>query len=79
MGLLKTVFKVHPGLFGKREKYVRRHLTVISADRLFLLYLSSSYTQRTLLFVIRDHFGTTPLPNLQATLSQDLTVSRTLW
>jgi len=32
-----------------------------------------SPTQRTLLlFVIRDHLGTTPLSNLQATLSQDL-------
>ncbi|KIM21081.1 hypothetical protein M408DRAFT_333668 [Serendipita vermifera MAFF 305830] len=51
MGLLKTVFEVNLGLFGKRD----------------------DPTQRTLLlFVIRDHLGTTPLPNLQATLSQDL-------
>jgi Root hair defective 3 GTP-binding protein (RHD3) len=33
---------------------------------------SNSQTQRPLLFVIRDHLGTTPLSNLQATLSQDL-------
>ncbi|EIM81307.1 protein SEY1 [Stereum hirsutum FP-91666 SS1] len=53
MGLLKTVFEVNLGLFGKK-----------SAD---------SSNQRTLLlFVIRDHIGTTPLANLQATLTADL-------
>ena len=73
MGLLKTVFEVNLGLFGKREEYVCHHLVVTSPDHLFLSHLSSSQTQRTLLlFVIRDHLGTTPLPNLQATLSQDL-------
>lgn len=51
MGLLKTVFEVNLGLFGKRE----------------------DQTQRTLLlFVIRDHIGSTPLANLQATLTQDM-------
>ncbi|KAI0036903.1 protein SEY1 [Vararia minispora EC-137] len=53
MGLLKTVFEVNLGLFGKRT--------------------SDSYSQRTLLFfVIRDHIGTTPLENLQATLTADM-------
>ncbi|KAH9910461.1 root hair defective 3 GTP-binding protein [Fomitopsis serialis] len=53
MGLLKTVFEVNLGLFGKK-----------SAD---------GRNQRTLLlFVIRDHIGTTPLANLQATLSADM-------
>ncbi|KAI0786786.1 root hair defective 3 GTP-binding protein [Abortiporus biennis] len=53
MGLLKTVFEVNLGLFGKK-----------SAD---------GRNQRTLLlFVIRDHIGTTPLANLQTTLTQDM-------
>ncbi|CAL1706761.1 unnamed protein product [Somion occarium] len=53
MGLLKTVFEVNLGLFGKK-----------SAD---------GRSQRTLLlFVIRDHIGTTPLANLQATLTADM-------
>ncbi|KZT40769.1 root hair defective 3 GTP-binding protein [Sistotremastrum suecicum HHB10207 ss-3] len=53
MGLLKTVFEVNLGLFGKRTK--------------------DGPNQRTLLlFVIRDHLGTTPLSNLQQTLTTDL-------
>ena len=37
------------------------------------LFISSSVNQRTLLlFVIRDHIGTTPLSNLQTTLTADL-------
>ncbi|ETW80976.1 hypothetical protein HETIRDRAFT_410153 [Heterobasidion irregulare TC 32-1] len=53
MGLLKTVFEVNLGLFGKKTQ--------------------DSSNQRTLLlFVIRDHIGTTPLANLQATLTADL-------
>ncbi|KAI0044983.1 protein SEY1 [Auriscalpium vulgare] len=53
MGLLKTVFEVNLGLFGKKTQ--------------------DSVNQRTmLLFVIRDHIGTTPLANLQATLTADL-------
>ncbi|KAH9055527.1 protein SEY1 [Lactarius vividus] len=53
MGLLKTVFEVNLGLFGKKSQ--------------------DSASQRTLLlFVIRDHIGTTPLANLQATLTADL-------
>lgn len=52
MGLLKTVFEVNLGLFGKTQE---------------------STNQRTLLlFVIRDHIGTTPLDNLAVTLSTDL-------
>ncbi|KAI0297208.1 protein SEY1 [Multifurca ochricompacta] len=53
MGLLKTVFEVNLGLFGKKTQ--------------------ESASQRTLLlFVIRDHIGTTPLANLQATVTSDL-------
>ncbi|EJD03026.1 root hair defective 3 GTP-binding protein [Fomitiporia mediterranea MF3/22] len=51
MGLLKTVFEVNLGLFGKREDTGQRTL---------------------LLFVIRDHIGTTPLANLASTLETDL-------
>lgn len=54
MSLLKTVFEVNLGLFGKRAQ--------------------DGSTQRTLLlFVIRDHVGQTPLENLKATLTSDLT------
>ncbi|EMD37674.1 hypothetical protein CERSUDRAFT_114317 [Gelatoporia subvermispora B] len=53
MGLLKTVFEVNLGLFGKKS--------------------SDGRSQRTLLlFVIRDHIGTTPLANLRATLTADM-------
>lgn len=52
MGLLKTVFEVNLGLFGKAQENMK---------------------QRTLLlFVIRDHIGTTPLTNLATTLEADL-------
>jgi len=67
MDLLKTVFEVNLGLFGKRKEYVLRHLVVISADHLFPSYQSRGQTQRRLcLFLIRGHLGTTPL---QATLT----------
>lgn len=53
MGLLKTVFEVNLGLFGKKSQ--------------------DGMSGRTLLlFVIRDHIGTTPLANLSATLTADL-------
>ncbi|KAJ3509789.1 hypothetical protein NLJ89_g5032 [Agrocybe chaxingu] len=53
MGLLKTVFEVNLGLFGKKA--------------------TDGTSGRTLLlFVIRDHIGQTPLANLQATLTADL-------
>lgn len=43
---------------------------ICKGERLTLIY---SANQRTLLlFVIRDHIGTTPLANLQATLSADM-------
>ena len=52
MGLLKTVFEVNLGLFGKAK---------------------NKTNERTLLlFVIRDHIGTTPLENLATTLQTDL-------
>lgn len=53
MGLLKTVFEVNLGLFGKKTADGRNQRTL-------------------LLFVIRDHIGTTPLANLQATLAADM-------
>ncbi|EPT04585.1 hypothetical protein FOMPIDRAFT_1113360 [Fomitopsis schrenkii] len=53
MGLLKTVFEVNLGLFGKKAADGRNQRTL-------------------LLFVIRDHIGTTPLANLQATLTADM-------
>ncbi|PBK95569.1 protein SEY1 [Armillaria gallica] len=53
MGLLKTVFEVNLGLFGKRAQ-------------------DGTNGRTLLLFVIRDHIGTTPLANLQATLTADL-------
>ncbi|KAK0448843.1 RHD3/Sey1 [Armillaria borealis] len=53
MGLLKTVFEVNLGLFGKRAQ-------------------DGTNGRTLLLFVIRDHIGTTPLTNLQATLTADL-------
>ncbi|KAF9816747.1 hypothetical protein IEO21_03909 [Rhodonia placenta] len=53
MGLLKTVFEVNLGLFGKKTADGRNQRTM-------------------LLFVIRDHIGTTPLENLKATLTADM-------
>ena len=53
MGLLKTVFEVNLGLFGKKPK-------------------DGTQSRTLLLFVIRDHIGTTPLENLRATLTADL-------
>ncbi|THU96755.1 root hair defective 3 GTP-binding protein [Dendrothele bispora CBS 962.96] len=54
MGLLKTVFEVNLGLFGKKPQD------------------GASGGRTLLLFVIRDHIGTTPLANLQATLTADM-------
>ncbi|KAG0707121.1 RHD3/Sey1 [Suillus ampliporus] len=54
MGLLKTVFEVNLGLFGKKAQ-------------------DGSQGRTLLLFIIRDHIGVTPLANLQATLTADLT------
>ncbi|KAH0589536.1 Protein SEY1 [Termitomyces sp. J132] len=54
MGLLKTVFEVNLGLFGKKAQ-------------------DGTQGRTLLLFVIRDHIGVTPLNNLQATLTADLT------
>lgn len=75
MGLLKTVFDVNLGLLGKREEYVDTHIPPGGFPSLSPMNScdSDSQTQRTLLlFVIRDHVGTTPLSNLQAILEQDL-------
>ncbi len=70
MGLLKTVFEVNLGLFGKKAQ----DGYVVLLD---CCPSSSECPRRTsgrtlLLFVIRDHIGTTPLANLQATLTADL-------
>jgi hypothetical protein len=77
MGLLKTVFEVNLGLFGKRGEYVGPYMPPLPLTLLPLSCINScgvnSQTQRTLiLFVIRDHVGTNPLSNLQAILSNDL-------
>ncbi|TRM70209.1 RHD3/Sey1 [Schizophyllum amplum] len=53
MGLLKTVFEVNLGLFGKKPR-------------------DGTEGRTLLLFVIRDHIGTTPLENLRATVTADL-------
>lgn len=73
MGLLKTVFEVNLGLFGRQASngYVRfcftRDSLLTVAPQLF-----STHGRTLLLFVIRDHIGQTPLANLQATLTADL-------
>lgn len=56
MGLLKTVLEVNLGLF-QAAKSKSSH---VHKDKALLL------------FVIRDHFGATPLANLSTTLKQDL-------
>ncbi|KAF9460714.1 RHD3/Sey1 [Collybia nuda] len=58
MGLLKTVFEVNLGLFGRQAQ---NGISTIS-----------THSRTLLLFVIRDHIGQTPLANLQATLTADL-------
>ncbi|KAI5475047.1 GTP-binding protein Sey1 [Pseudohyphozyma bogoriensis] len=58
MGLLKTVFEVNLGLFLAAKEKGKAAGTV--QDKTLLL------------FVIRDHFGATPLQNLQNTLTADL-------
>lgn len=73
MGLLKTVFEVNLGLFGKKSQdgYVFWSLSALNAClQQEQLYRTNGKT--LLLFVIRDHIGTTPLANLQATLTADL-------
>lgn len=53
MGLLKTVFEVNLGLFGKPAP-------------------DGTHQKTLLLFVIRDHLGTTPVENLVTTLTSDM-------
>ena len=62
MGLLKTVFEVNLQLFQQQRGY-----------RLNLSGTNGSTKERALLlFVLRDHIGTTPLSNLAETLTKDL-------
>lgn len=52
-----------------------REFCLISCRRVWILnlfFLCSSSSRTLLLFVIRDHIGSTPLANLQATLITDL-------
>ncbi|ORY32882.1 RHD3/Sey1 [Naematelia encephala] len=56
MGLLKTVFEVNLGLFGAGGDSSR----------------PKPQEKTLILFVIRDHVGSTPLENLTATLTQDM-------
>lgn len=72
MGLLKTVFEVNLGLFGKKPQD-----GYAFPSRFTFRFSSSIFVPRTsgrtlLFFVIRDHLGTTPLANLEATLVADL-------
>jgi len=63
MGLLKTVFEVNLQLFQQQRGY----------DPLFWGVVNDSTKERALLlFVLRDHIGTTPLSNLAETLKKDL-------
>ena len=70
MGLLKTVFEVNLGLFGKKAKDGSVVSSNTSLPHSTVIYSTSGRT--LLLFVIRDHIGQTPLANLQATLTADL-------
>ncbi|KAG6900781.1 Dynamin-like GTPase that mediates homotypic ER fusion [Termitomyces sp. T159_Od127] len=72
MGLLKTVFEVNLGLFGKKTQGGYVKLSVASVTRIEKS-MSSTQGRTLLLFVIRDHIGVTPLDNLQTTLTADLT------
>lgn len=72
MGLLKTVFEVNLSLFGKRNADGYVPLMQLCCNRALLTYTHSTNQRTLLLFVIRDHIGTTPLANLQATLSADM-------
>ncbi|WVO15942.1 protein SEY1 [Cryptococcus depauperatus] len=56
MGLLKTVFEVNLGLFGGGGDSNK----------------PKTLEKTLVLFVIRDHVGSTPLSNLTATLTQDM-------
>jgi hypothetical protein len=70
MGLLKTVFEVNLGLFGKpaADGYVSTPIASCS-----LINPNTRTHQRTLLlFVIRDHLGTTSVENLISTLTSDI-------
>jgi len=69
MGLLKTVFEVNLGLFGKKSQDGCDHSM---AQLTYTTYhLCRTQGRTLLLFVIRDHIQT-PLPNLRATLTADL-------
>ncbi|MBW0477881.1 hypothetical protein O181_017596 [Austropuccinia psidii MF-1] len=58
MGLLRTVFEVDLALFQANK--AKQNKT------------TSGYDKTHLLFVIRDHVGTTPLSNLENTITNDL-------
>ena len=72
MGLLKTVFEVNLQLFQQQRGYPPNTLTS-QFPRIFRFVLISRTKERALLmFVLRDHIGTTPLSNLSETLKKDL-------
>ena len=62
MGLLKTVFEVNLQLFQQQRGYHRKIMTTNDSTK----------ERALLLFVLRDHIGTTPLSNLAETLKKDL-------
>lgn len=74
MGLLKTVFEVHLGLFGGQAKGTDPTPTQKEAsDGASSPTVRAKGQEKTLLmFVIRDFVGSTPLENLTQTLTQDM-------
>jgi len=70
MGLLKTVFEVNLGLFGKPAPDGCVLIWILSYPG--LTRISRTHQKTLLLFVIRDHLGTTPVENLVTTLTSDM-------
>jgi len=66
MGLLKTVFEVNLQLFQQAR----------GSHTIFPHTYTRTKERAMLLFVLRDHIGTTPLANLADTLKADL---RNIW
>ena len=69
MGLLKTVFEVNLQLFQQQRGYLPA-----TYPKFHITHRANSRTKERalLMFVLRDHIGTTPLSNLSDTLKKDL-------
>lgn len=72
MGLLKTVFEVNLGLFGGARSGSVQRCTPRGEAQLIKIVSFRSKQKTLLLFVIRDHVGSTPMSNLTSTLTQDM-------